>query len=231
MNRYLRQLALHVLFGLCLQTAQAAAPEDQPGYVNLERLQGIAGRQPSVEVTLTGPVLKMLLQLPAQFSDGDPEAAQAMELLKVIDQILVRVYPITDEQADDILAFINDTSRALEDDNWTRIVRVREEEDSSVDIHVKLSADGENLNGLAIMAVEHGRDADEGVDIHIDTEDDDRTPGDPGARTTDRNRAEVVFVNIVGNFNPAYLANIGDQFDIDYLDQIDEETVSGAKEP
>ena len=34
-------------------------------------------------------------------------------------------------------------------------------------------------------------------------------------------KPEVVFVNIVGNFNPAYLANIGDQFDIDELDGVE----------
>jgi hypothetical protein len=192
MNRYLRHIAVHFLLGLCVQTAQAAdGLEEHPGYLNLERLQGIAGRQPSVEVTLSGPVLKMLLQLPAQF-EQDEDAQEAIELLKVIDQILVRVFPIEDEQQEDILAFINDTSEALEEEQWTRIVRVREEEDSNVDIHVKLSDDGENLQGLAIMAVE-----DDGPE------------------------SEVVFVNIIGNFNPAYLANIGEKFDIDYLDDVE----------
>lgn len=190
MNKVLHQLGTCLLLALSLQTARGANLEDSPGYLDLEGLAGIAGRQPSVEITLTGPVLKMLLQLPEL--DDDPEARQAAALLKVVDQILVRVFPLEDESAEAMLSFINATSTSLEADAWTRIVRVREEEDSSVDIHVKLSEDGENLNGLTIMAVE------------------DNGP-----------EPEVVFVNIVGNFNPAYLANIGEQFDIDYLDGVE----------
>lgn len=188
MRHFLRQFSFHALLALCLQGVQAAELKDNPGYLSLDRLAGITGREPSVEVTLNGPVLKMLLQLPVEYDD---DAAQAVELLKVVDHILVRVFPLDEGRADDILRFLNDTSATLEAEQWTRIVRVREDGDS-VDIHVKLSPDGENLNGLTVMAVE-----DEG-----------RNP-------------EVVFVNIVGNFNPAYLANIGEQFDIDYLNDVD----------
>ncbi len=191
MTKTIRNIAAHVLLGFCLQGAQAADLEDMPGYLDLEQLAQIAGRQPSVEVTLSGPVLKMLLQLPVQY--GDEGAAQAAEMLKVVDHILVRVFPLEDDRADDALAFMVETSEALEQQEWTRIVRVREEDDSNVDIHVKMSADGENLNGLAIMAMDEG----------------------------DNGEPEVVFVNIVGNFNPAYLANIGDQFDIDELDGVE----------
>ncbi|MDY6984703.1 MAG: DUF4252 domain-containing protein [Pseudomonadota bacterium] len=190
MNRHLNKALIFTLLSLGLPAAFAGEPQDNPGYLDLERLVGIAGRQPSVEVTLSGPVLKMLLQLPVHYDDDD--AARAVELLKVVDHILVRVFPLDSGRTDDMLAFINETSATLEADQWTRIVRVREDEDSNVDIHVKLSPDGENLNGLTVMAVE----------------DDGRDP-------------EVVFVNIVGNFNPAYLANIGEQFDLDYLDGVD----------
>lgn len=189
MNRYLHKALISVLLAVGMHTALAADPADNPGYLDLERVVGIAGRQPSVEVTLSGPVLKMLLQLPVRY---DHDTARAVELLKVVDHILVRVFPIDSARADDMLAFINETSAMLEAEQWTRIVRVRDDDDSHVDIHVKLSPDGENLNGLTVMAVE-----DDGRD------------------------SEVVFVNIVGNFNPAYLANIGEQFDIDYLNDVD----------
>ncbi len=192
MIKLIRNITAHVLLGLCLQSARAAEPvENLPGYLNLNELPEIAGTQPSVEVTLSGPVLKMLLQLPVQY--GDDEAEQAMEMLKVVDHILVRIYPLDDDKMDDTLAFMAATSTTLEEQDWTRIVRVREEDDSNVDILVKLSPDGENLNGLAIMAMDEG----------------------------DNGEPEIVFVNIVGNFNPAYLANIGDQFDIDHLDGVE----------
>lgn len=200
MNKYLRYLSTLLVLGISLQTAQAAELSEHPGYLNLDRLPLFDGKQPSVEVTLNGPVLKMLMQLPIQYD----ESGQAQELLKVVDQILVRVYSMSPDQAEDTLAFIGETSETLEKDNWVRIVRVREEEDESVDIHVKLSADGENLTGLVIMAVDSGN-----------------SPGDQGDNDDGNGDAEVVLVNIAGNFNPAYLANIGEQFDIDQLDGVE----------
>jgi hypothetical protein len=194
MNKYLRFLAAPVLLGLSLQTAlslqtvQAADLSAHPGYLDPDQLSFIDGRQANVEVTLYGAVLNMLLQLPIEYDEG----GQVRELLKVVDQILVRIYTMSPEQAQDTLALIGETSASLEEQDWVRIVRVRDQDDSNVDIHVKLSADGENLTGLVIMAVEN-----DGYDD-----------------------AEVVFVNIAGNFNPAYLANIGRQFDIDYLEGV-----------
>ena len=213
MNDTLRQLALPILLGLGITSAHAAAIDEHPGYIDLQTLSGFADQQPSVEVTLTGPVLKMLMQLPVEYDD---EAGQAMELLKVVDHIVVRVFPMKADRADDMLTAINDMSTRLEGENWSRIVRVREDDDSNVDIHVKLSDDGENLNGLTIVAME--------------IDDDDANDDDDEARNDD-SAVEVVFVNIVGNFNPAYLADIGAQFDIGYLDEIDADSVSGANAP
>lgn len=189
MNKQLRYLAAGLLLGMSLRTVLAAELTDHPGYLDLDGLAFIEDKEPNVEVTLNGPVLNMLLQLPIQYD----EAGQVRELLKVVDQILVRIYSMSPDQTGATLAFFNATSDTLEGEDWMRIVRVREEDDSNVDILVKLSGDGENLNGLVIMAVENQRDGD----------------------------AEVVFVNIAGNFNPAYLSNIGGQFDIDYLDGVD----------
>jgi hypothetical protein len=174
-----------LLLSVPLLTMAADDLHNHPGYLDPGLLSFTQGMEPSVEVTLQGPVLKMLLQLPIQYD----EANQVQELLKEVSQILVRIYSVPARDADSSVNFIAETSRNLESRNWQRIVRVREEANQSVDIHVKVSEDGENLNGLVVMAVES-------------------KPGDT---------ADVVFVNIAGNFNPAYLANIGDQFDIDYL--------------
>lgn len=188
MYTLLRTLLAHLLLTLFLQSAQAAELSEHPGYLDVDKLSFIDGRQPNVEITLNGPVLNMLLQLPIKYDEQD----QVQELLKVVDQILVRIYTMSPEQAADTLAYIGETSASLEQQNWTRIVRIRDQDDSNVDIHVKMSVDGENLDGLVIMAVEN----------------------------KDGEDAEVVFVNIAGNFNPAYLANIGKQFDIEHLEGV-----------
>jgi hypothetical protein len=206
MKKYLFQLAFHALLGLYIQTARAAEDfSDDPGYLPLEQLF-VGNRQPTVEVTLSGPVLKMLMQLPAQMND-DEEAEQVTEMLRLIEHIYVRVYEIDDEQQKDMLGLIESTSATLEAQAWQRIVRVREDDDSNVDIHVKLSDDGENLNGLAIMAIEESKGGPDN--------------GDPNDNYGEEDKVELVIVNIVGNFNPAYLANIGKQMDIDYLDGVD----------
>jgi hypothetical protein len=206
MKKYILHLALQTLLGLSLQSATAAEPpQDNPGYLPLGDLQ-IGNRQPTVEVTLSGPVLKMMLQLPAQINRDDPNMQQVNEMLRVVEHIYVRVYEVEYGQQSEMLGMIDETSQKLEDEDWQRIVRVREDTDSNVDIHVKLSEDGENLNGLAIMAIEK---SDGGPD--------NGEPSDDG----DEDKLEFVIVNVVGNFNPAYLANIGSQMDIDYLDGVE----------
>lgn len=208
MNKQLRLLGASLLLGFGLQTTLAADLSKHPGFLNLDTLPFMDGKQPSVEVTLSGPVLKMLLQLPIQYD----EQGQVQELLQVVDQILVRVYTLSEDQAEDTLDFISATSETLERDNWQRIVRVREDEDESVDIHVKLSDDGENLNGLVIMAIDSSNNAGDDYNEY----DDDNRRGN-----ADGDEAEVVFVNITGNFNPAHLANIGKQFDIEQLEGVE----------
>jgi len=193
MKKYLFPFVLHAVLGLYAPTASAGEPSaGTPGYLPLDKLF-VGNQQPTVEITLDGPVLKMLLQLPAQLDQDDEDLQNVSDMLRVVDHIYVRIYKVDADQQADMLSLIDDTSQTLEGQDWQRIVRVREEDDSNVDIHVKLSDDGESLNGLAIMAVED-------------------KPGD---------ELEFVVVNIVGNFNPAYLANIGNRMDIDYLDGVE----------
>src|SRR5688500_1739873 len=159
MNQHLRYLFVSLMLGMSLESAHAADLTDHPGYLDVDQLSYIDGREPNVEITLNGAVLKMLLQLPVKYDDD----AQTKELLKSVDQILVRVYNVDPEQADNILALIGETSETLEQQDWTRIVRVREganasdgddsngnggrngDDNESVDIHVKLTEDGESL--------------------------------------------------------------------------------------
>ncbi len=63
MTKFLCNIAVHLLLMLTLQTAQAADLSEHPGYLDLDQLPLFDGRQPNVEVTLNGPVLKMLMQL------------------------------------------------------------------------------------------------------------------------------------------------------------------------
>lgn len=187
--RIFAQLVTTLLFALIANSSFAAEPGDHPGSLDISSIPYLTDRLPNVEVTLSGPLLKMLAQLPVQYTDID-ESEQ--ELLRVIDRVVVRVYESLPNDTTDLLSQIEDTSQSLEAQNWMRIVRVREDDGSNVDIHVKVADDGENLNGIVVMALE----------------------GDSG------DSSELVFVNIAGDFNPAYLSSLGGQFDIDQLDGV-----------
>src|SRR5688500_5251619 len=115
MNQHLRYLFVSLMLGMSLESAHAADLTDHPGYLDVDQLSYIDGREPNVEITLNGAVLKMLLQLPVKYDDD----AQTKELLKSVDQILVRVYNVDPEQADNILALIGETSETLEQQDWT----------------------------------------------------------------------------------------------------------------
>lgn len=183
------RLITPLVLSLAANISLAAEPDNHPGSLDINSIPFLSDQSANVEVTLSGPLLKMLAQLPVQYTDID-ESEQ--ELLRVIDRVVVRVYESLPNDTTDLLSQIEDTSQSLEAQNWMRIVRVREDDGSNVDIHVKVADDGENLNGIVVMALE----------------------GDSG------DSSELVFVNIAGDFNPAYLSSLGGQFDIDQLDGV-----------
>ena len=188
MNTFLFRQLPSLLLGLTVSFCLSAQPGQYPGSLNFDSIPQISGREPDVEVTLYGPVLKLVAQLPVQYMGGDENTA---EMLRVIDQVLVRVYSGLPTGSQTILDQMAATSNALVAQDWMRVVRVREQNNSSVDILLKMADDGENINGIVVMALDgQGQDS------------------------------ELVFVNIAGNFNPAYLSNLAEQFDIDVLESV-----------
>jgi hypothetical protein len=175
------------------------ALERHPGYVDFGRLGVIPNQEPTVEVSLKGPLLKMLT---GALSREDKDVA---EVVARLEAIRVQVYPL--ELFD--TAGYRDTmvrlAKRLESDGWEFIVKVRDRRDLA---YVGLRTVDTRIVGLLVVAVEMGN----GVRSYHGDGDEDYG-GD-----------EVAFVNIVGDIDLDKIGCLGDEFHLSPLDSIRWET-------
>ena len=131
------------------QSAYAAneSVQDHPGYVDFTTLSSIAGIEPSVEISLRGPMLNMITNL---LKSQDKETASFISKLL---RVSVLVFDSDQIDMNSITDTMSDISSDLDRQDWERVVRVREDE-SHVDIYFRLSSDSEVIYGIAIMVVE-----------------------------------------------------------------------------
>jgi hypothetical protein len=105
-----------------------------------------------------------------------------------ITNVRVRVYEgITEGGQDDLLQFVEDTSRTLERAGWKSVVRVNEDGER-VRIFVKLAAAGANkgtFEGVTLMVVDTGASE------------------------------EAVFINVAGTIRPEQLGRVAAQVGMD----------------
>lgn len=110
--------------------------------------------EPSVEVDLNPAMLSFVAQA-AQASGTD--AAGALDGLK---NVRVRVYEeLTDPNA--VSAFVDESSRALDNAGWQRAVFVADDEDK---VRVYVKTQGQDISGMTLMVL----DDEEAVFINID---------------------------------------------------------------
>jgi len=138
-----------------------------PGYVDFTELNEIAGSEPSVEVSLKEPLLKLITNL---LRNNEEEAAQ---FISTLIRVSVRVFESSRIDTDRMAEAMTAVARRLDADSWERVVRVREDSDY-VDVYFRLSEDGELIHGIAIMVAE----PDETVLVNIVG---DISPNDIGA--------------------------------------------------
>ncbi len=131
-------------------SAVAVAQEDvseHPGFVDFSRLSGFGGAEPIVQVSLKTPLLNMVTNLLKQ------EDEQAANFVSKLMRVNVNVFESHALDVDQIADSMSILAEELDDQEWERVVRVRED-DSHVDIYFKLSSDADLIYGIAIMAAE-----------------------------------------------------------------------------
>jgi len=133
--------------GLMLVTASASASAQ-----GVFSFQGIPLKQePSVEVTLDGPMIKLLTA--ASQNGVNPTGLEGVENVRVL------VYEDIKEDMQGVLRFVESTGTKLEGDGWAAVVRVRED-DEQVRVYMKPGTDG-TLAGVTVMITESGGSGDD----------------------------------------------------------------------
>ncbi|HEU4364289.1 MAG TPA: DUF4252 domain-containing protein [Candidatus Krumholzibacteria bacterium] len=133
-----------------------AALRSQPGYVDFSMLDKL-GQEAKVEVNLRDPMLGLVGKF---IGEDDPELKDLLAGLKLVR---VRVYAVTPETIEKLLAAGSEASLRLDRDGWERIVRVRDEGEH-VDVYFKPSRNTEWIEGVLVIAV--GED-DEAAFVNI----------------------------------------------------------------
>jgi hypothetical protein len=154
-HRVFMVLAVGFAVGL-LTTATALADSDEkyrkmPGYVDFGEL-GVFGQiEPSVEVLLKGPLLKLAQEA---VKKDEPALASALESVKLVR---VNVFPLEGKQAKDLSKNVKKLAANLEKKGWEMAVRVREKDE---DVYIYLLPGKEDhIDGLVVMVIEHDAEA------------------------------------------------------------------------
>jgi hypothetical protein len=152
--------------------AGAAATASAQGDFPFGEIPGLT-KEPSIQIDLNPEMMKIF----GGAANGvDPQAAAA---LRGITNMRVRVYEDIDDEIQDLVKFVNDTTARLEREGWNSIVRVNDG-DEQVRIYMKPGADA-TISGLTVMVTDAG--------------------GDGG-------RGEFVLINVAGVIHPEQLASI-----------------------
>jgi hypothetical protein len=114
--------------------------------------------EPTVEIDLN-PALMGFFAEAAKGVEGEAAAA-----LEGITNVRVRVYEGIGNEIEDLVKFVDDTTRRLERDGWHSVVRVNEDSER-VRIYMKPGTGG-MISGLTVMVTDGGA-GDEAVFINI----------------------------------------------------------------
>lgn len=141
-------------------TPVLSAPDDEykkmRGYVDFAELGIFDKIEPSVEVFLKGPLLKLAKEA---VKHEDADLSSALEQIKLIR---VHVFPLEDWTGGDLTKGTKKLAEKLEKKGWELAIRVREDDE---DVHVyMLPGKNDDIDGLVVMVVE---DEDEAVFVNI----------------------------------------------------------------
>ena len=153
MKRLLLAVAFAALFTPLAPHAQILAPE---------RLDALFETQPQVEVNLRGSLLRLAAEAARA---EDPGAGLMLDGLRAIT---VRVYPAS-TQRQGFVSRMDGLGSEFERDGWLTMVRVRalpESQNEEGDVWVYVRDDGDNFDGMAVMAID--AEDETAVFVHID---------------------------------------------------------------
>jgi hypothetical protein len=146
---------LTVLLFLAIAPGRAQKLESLPGYVPIEELGLFPQDKLSVEINLTGPLLRMVA---AATKQEDPNFSAVMASLKSIQ---VQVFPLKGVDAGAVKARVERAVQWLEKRGWQSTVRVR---DQGQETYIYLKQSGDRVDGLTLLSLDP---KDEAVILNI----------------------------------------------------------------
>lgn len=119
------------------------ALENHPGYVDLQA-RDIFGDavEPTLEVLLEGPLLRLLAGASGEEGSGFEEMLASLKLIRI------NAFPIA-EGAEDVAAKFEALSTQLAEGGWSRIVRVKEDEET---VNIFMLTNEDVIQGLVVLA-------------------------------------------------------------------------------
>lgn len=141
-------LCIFLFLGVAAVRAQRP-PATPPGFVPLDELSLFPGDKLSVEINLSGGLLRLI----AAATKDDPDFSQVMAGLRSIN---VQVFPLKGVDADAIRTRIGRAVRWLEDRGWKANVRVREKGEET---YIYMKEDGGQIVGLTVLTFQPGDEA------------------------------------------------------------------------
>ncbi|MEE8526845.1 MAG: DUF4252 domain-containing protein [Thermoanaerobaculia bacterium] len=144
-------IALLLLLPVRATTAdEEKSLREHPGYFPLEELGILDAEKLTLEVNLHAPMLKLVA---AATRGADPDFSQLVEGLEAVR---VRIAPLADLDPEKVRANIARAGRWLRERGWQTIVRTQ---DGDEQIHIYLRQEGNEILGLAILALDEGGEA------------------------------------------------------------------------
>lgn len=142
---------------LMVTTVAHAGVEQMAGYVDFAKFGLGTNQEPTVEVNLSGPMLK----LAALASDDDEDLGQ---MLSGLAGIYVRTYEMGDTSPAGFEKAISSISQHLQQTGWETIVKVRERDERA---HIAIKMEGENIVGMTVLAMDENDEENEVVFVNI----------------------------------------------------------------
>ena len=134
--------------------------------IDISRFDDLFSEEPTVEVNLRGSLLRLAA---AATREDEPDMST---LIEGLNAITVRIYPLSSARTN-VSSDFSDVGHRLEADGWSTFVRVRDTDEDNNDVWIYVRDDGDNFDGLVVMALDPDEDqaAFVLIDGHIDPDD------------------------------------------------------------
>jgi hypothetical protein len=143
-------ISMCLLLAVSLAWAGKNDLRDEPGYFDFSEFEEFAAEGKSVEVYVKEPLLSFAR---AALAAEEPELARILDKIK---QVTVRVFSIDAKDNRKIRSMVETLDKKLERSDWESTVRVKENGEQVL-VYVKTT--GNKIDGLAVMAIEYGKEA------------------------------------------------------------------------